>query len=150
VRNATSTHAISRVDANTSQGLAQLTLQFYDEANVLTSKSWQSNLFSSWQQNGFQIWAGYDAARYAEHAAQTGWAEFLAEGGFWDDLPPGSSGGFLIWESEANPSYTDEVMPGRFSLGPQTDIYIGHNPDTNAYFNGTIRAVSVDPGCRGH
>jgi hypothetical protein len=148
VRNTPSIRTAAHVNANDSQGLAQLSLHFSDG----TVQSWQSNPFSSWQQNGFQIWAGYDADRYSSiyEVSKIGWPKFLEEVGFWDEIQPEYAGGFLMWESEANPNYTDEVMPAGFGLGPGTEIYIGHNPDTKTYFNGTIRAVSVDPGCRGH
>jgi hypothetical protein len=135
-----------RADANNNLGIAQLALHFKDGS----VRNWQSNLFSSWQKDGFQIWAGFDAARYADKTSRDGWAKFLEEGGFWDEIQPEYSNGFLIWESEATARYDDEAMPAGFTLSPESIIYIGHNPDTNAYFNGTIRAVSVDPGCRGH
>lgn len=135
-----------RVDANNSLALAQLTLHF----NGGESLSWQTNLSSAWQQNGFQVWAGYNAARFAANTSKTGWAEFLAESGFWNDVAAEYIDGFFTWESATQPRYESEPMPSGFGLAAQTLVYIGHNPDTGAFFDGTIRTVAVDPGCRGH
>ena len=135
-----------RVDANNSLALAQLTLHF----NGGESLSWQSNLSNAWQQNGFQIWAGYNAARFAANTSKTGWAKFLAESGFWDVVMPEYVDGFFMWESATLPKYESEPMPSGFGLAAQTLVYIGHNPDTGDFFDGTMRTVVVDPGCRGH
>ena len=135
-----------RADANNSLGLAQLTLHFFD-GEVLT---WQSNRFSTWQQDGFQLWAGYNAARFASKNSPDGFNAFLGDNGFFDQVQPDYEQGFFVWESEAQSRYVDEPMPSGFGLAPGTDIYIGHNPITGEFFEGTIRAVAVDPGCRGH
>jgi hypothetical protein len=141
----------ARVDANNSLGSALLTLQFSDG----TEQTEESNLFSVWQGNGFQIWAGYDAARYKEinhdpENPEAGWAAWLWRSGFFDAVQETYVEGFFSWESEAESKYIDEPMPAGFGLGPGTLIYIGHNPETKAYYEGTIRKTSVDPGCRGH
>ena len=130
-----------------SYGRTQLTLHF----NGGTVESWQSNVFASPQQDGFQVWAGYNATRYVDINSEDGFAKFLSSNGFWDEVVGNDYvDGFYMWESEANSIYSDEPMPAGFGLGPGTDIYIGYNPSANTYFDGTIRAVAVDPGCRGH
>jgi hypothetical protein len=138
--------AAARLDANNSLGLARLTLRF----NGGEVESWDSNIFNVWQNDGFQIWAGYNAARYAGNTSQTDFAKFLADEGFWDVVQPDYETGFLIWESEAESKYTEEAMPSGFGLAALGYIYIGHNPTLKTYYNGKIRAVAVDPGCRGH
>jgi hypothetical protein len=135
-----------RMDANNSLGQARLTLNFVDG----TSSSWQSNPFSIWQENGFQIWAGYNAARFAGKNSGDGFNAFLGESGFWEDVQPAYTTGLFFWESEAESLYSEEVMNPGFGLDSGTDIYIGHNPVTGTFFEGRVRAVAVDPGCRGH
>ena len=135
-----------RVDANNSLGIAQLTLNFLD-GEVL---SWQSNRFSIWQQNGFQLWAGYNAARYVSNNTPDEFNAFLADNGFWEQVDDTFTQGVFFWESEAVSRYVDEPMPSGFGLEEGTNIYIGHNPLTGTFFEGTIRAAAVDPGCRGH
>ena len=135
------------VAANDIYGQAQLTLHF----NGGEVQSWQSNVFSSPKQDGFQLWGGYNATRYVEINSQEGFAKFLSSNGFWDEVAAGDYvDGFYMWESQANTKYLDEKMPSGFGLSAGTDIYIGYNPSTDDYFEGTMRAVAVDPGCRGH
>jgi hypothetical protein len=139
-------YAPVRMDANNSLGVAELTLRFLDD----TIQNWQSNRFSVWQQNGYQIWAGYDAARYVANNSENGFAKFLAENGFWEQVQPDYSKGFFMWESQAVSKYNDEAMPASFGLGPGTYVYIGHNPELNTFYHGVMRSVAIDPGCRGH
>jgi hypothetical protein len=124
----------------------RLTLHFPN----LETLSWQSNLSNVWHKNGFQIWAGYDATRFATNTLETGWAKFLADNGFWDEVAPEYNDGFLMWETDAISKYDEEEMPPGFLLGPLTPLYIGYNPITETYFGGTMRTIAVDPGCRGH
>lgn len=135
-----------RMDANNSLAVAKLNLQFLNDE----VQTWQSNRFNLWQNNGYQIWAGYDAARYATNTDPTGFADFLADAGFWDEVQPDYGDGFFMWESEAPQSYTDVPMPSGFGLAAQSFIYIGHNPELGTFYDGTMRAVAIDPGCRGH
>jgi hypothetical protein len=135
-----------RMDANNSLAVAKLNLQFLNDE----VQTWQSNRFNLWQNNGYQIWAGYDAARYAANTDPTGFAKFLNDAGFWDEVQPDYVDGFFMWESEAPQSYTDVPMPSGFGLAAQSFIYIGHNPELGTFYHGTMRAVAVDPGCRGH
>jgi hypothetical protein len=135
-----------RVDLNNNLGEARLSLYFLNGV----VENWKSNLFSSWQSNGFQIWAGYNAPRYTSINIKGGFAKFLADAGFWDAVTPQYADGFFMWESEAPTLYKAQVMPGAFGLDTLTYIYIGHNPTTDSYFEGAIRKVAVDPGCRGH
>lgn len=138
--------AATRVGLADSLGLAQLTLHFQD-GEVL---SWQSKPFSVWQENGFQVWAGYNAARFVENNSPDGFNAFLGDSGFWDAVEPEYVEGLLFWESEAQTKYVDEPMPSGFGLGPGTEIFIGHNPVDNSFFEGIVRSVAIDPGCRGH
>lgn len=135
-----------RVDANNSMALAQLTLHFNGGERL----SWQTNLSNAWQLNGFRVWAGYNAARFAANTSKTGWAKFLAESGFWNDVAAEYIDGFFTWESATEPKYEPEPMPSGFGLAAQTLVYFGHNPDTGAFYKGTMRTVAIDPGCRGH
>lgn len=135
-----------RVDINNNMGQARLSLQFLNGV----VEEWQSNLFSSSQTNGFQIWAGYDAPRYTSINSKNGFAKFLSDAGFWDAVKPQYTNGFFMWESEAPMLYSAQAMSGAFGLDTLTYIYIGHNPTTKSYFEGVIRKVAVDPGCRGH
>jgi hypothetical protein len=135
-----------RVDANNSLGLAKLTLQFFG-GEIQTE---QSNFFNVWQNNGFQIWAGYDAARYVKINSPDGFAKFLGDAGFWDAVETDFTEGLFFWESEALSKYVDEPMPSGFGLDHGTLIYFGHNPETQAFYEGTMRAAAIDPGCRGH
>lgn len=137
---------LPRVDANHNLAQGQLTLIFHDGS----VRSWQTNLFSSWQLDGFQLWAGYNAPRYIAINSQDGFAKFLADAGFWEDVKEEFSEGFFFWESEAQAKYLKEEMPAEFRIQGGTLVYIGHNPETDSYFEGVIRAVSIDPGCRGH
>jgi uncharacterized repeat protein (TIGR01451 family) len=150
---------LASVAVSDTYGQAQLTLHFVTDTVPISEtvfitemvKSWQSNVFAVPQRNGIQVWAGYNAARYVDINDEDGFGDFLSADGFWNAVNGGDFvEGFFLWESEAKQKYDPDPMPAHFNLGSGTLIYVGYNPDLDTYFEGAVRAASIDPGCRGH
>lgn len=141
------TASVAAVSQPKLYGVAELKFHFLNEEE----RVFASNLIHLNQANGVQLWGGYNAARYVTNNDPEGFPSFLSSAGFWDDVQPDYVEGLYFWESEAPAKYDSEPMPeAGFSLDPGTRIYIGHNPISGAFFEGTVRAAAIDPGCRGH
>lgn len=110
---------------------------------------------------GNQVWLGNGGAYFPDIASGKGWSAFM------DTLFSGRGRDFLLnrlpedhlgyWVEDAgsqpiiDPASADLGNPGDFGLKTAPDvIVIGHDPRSGAYFHGAVRALEVDPGCRGH
>lgn len=124
--------------------VAYFMLKFFDG----TTKTWETKAFPYPQDDGAQIWAGYNAQRFAENFETVGWAKYLTDVAFWDAAKVANADGFYLWESEVAGVSDPVAMPDSFGLGPGTTLYFGYNPDDGSYYSGRLIKAIVNPGCR--
>lgn len=89
------------------------------------------------------VWSGEDGVDFLDLADFRGWAAYLAA------YSPSSIKDALHW---ANGQQIDQANGAAGNLRMNTGstvIFFGVNPDTGAYFNGNVKQIDWDPGCRG-
>ncbi|MEM8534204.1 MAG: hypothetical protein AAGF95_25375 [Chloroflexota bacterium] len=117
----------------------------------------------SWpiDQKGNQVWLGTGSDYFVATSSQMGWS------GFMETLFQGAGlnllryqvrdDEFAYWvedsqsQSIVDPTYANLGQQGYLSLKTSPDIiYIGFDPTNKAFFEGHVRTLEIDPGCRAY
>lgn len=123
--------------------------------NVIATPAWQAD------RGGNQVWLGNGGAYFPKIASGKGWSAFMETLFERDGLDfllnrlPEDHLGYWVEDAGSrpivDPATADLGNPGKFGLKTTPDvIVIGHDPISGAYFHGAVRALEIDPGCRGH
>ena len=89
------------------------------------------------------VWSGEDGVDFLANADLTGWASYLTR------YALSSIKNALHW---TNGTQLDQATGAQnnFTMGTGTTVlFFGVNPDTGSFFNGSVKQIDWDPGCRG-
>ena len=89
------------------------------------------------------VWSGEDGVGFLDSADLNGWAAYLA------NYALGTLKDAFHW---ANGTQLDQATGSQsnFTMGTgMTVLFFGVNPDSGSFFNGSVKQIDWDPGCRG-
>ena len=95
------------------------------------------------------LWSGYGAESVLSRPEFWAWAKFIDQTVFTTAATVAPASDSLHWANSSQISPHQPPMPSFSLTQASTTVYIGHNPVDGSYFDGEIRAVSLDPGCFG-